>query len=116
MFVGDGLAERPGVDADRRHVARPIEREMRKHQLGEAIRLLEMRIAGHDEGIDADILILPDPRGDGWRITDQRGARAATHQTDAGQRLGLISSLSRRPPCNCSMRCWPTESMREKII
>src|ERR1700753_3493130 len=31
-------------------------------------------------------------------------------------RLGAISSLSRRPPCSCSMRCWPTESIREKIF
>ncbi len=32
------------------------------------------------------------------------------------QRLGLISSLSRRPPCSCAMRCWPTKSIREKIF
>ena len=31
-------------------------------------------------------------------------------------RLGLTSSLSRRPPCSAAMRCWPTESMRAKIF
>src|SRR5689334_11292125 len=43
-----------------------------------------MRVARHDEGIDADILILPDPRRDRLGITDQRGARAPAHQADAG--------------------------------
>src|SRR5271166_5390458 len=93
MLVGDGLAERPGVDADRCHVARPIEREMRKYQLGEAIGFFEMRVARHDEGIDPDFLIFPDPRGDSLGIADQRGARTATHQTNAGPEIGADLEL-----------------------
>ncbi len=31
-----------------------VQRQQREHQLGEAIGFLEVRIAGHDEGIDAD--------------------------------------------------------------
>ena len=52
-----------------------------------------MRIAGHDEGIDADILIFPDPRRDGLGIADQRGARAAAHQADAGPEIGTDLEL-----------------------
>ena len=61
--------------------------QQRKHQLGEAIGFFEMRIAGHDEGIDADILIFPDPRRHGLRIADQRRSRAAAHQADAGPQV-----------------------------
>src|SRR5438045_1959503 len=93
MFVGDGLAERSGVDADRRHIARPIEREQRKHQFGEAKGLLQMRVAGHDEGIDPDILVFPDPRGDGWGIADQCGAGAVTYQADASPEIGADLEL-----------------------
>ena len=46
-----------------------------------------MRVAGHDEGIDADILIFPDPRRDGFGVTNQCRARTATHQADAGPEI-----------------------------
>ena len=58
MLVRDGLAKRPGVDAKRRDVAGLLQGEQRKHQFGEAIGFLEMRIARQDKGIDADLLIL----------------------------------------------------------
>src|SRR5438552_10437173 len=52
-----------------------------------------MRVAGNDEGIDPDILVFPDPRGDGWGIADQCGAGAATYQADASPEIGADLEL-----------------------
>src|SRR5436309_7191029 len=70
-----------------RHVAAVLEREQREDQLSEAIGLLEMRIARHDEGVDADILILLDAGRDGLGIADERRAGAAAHEADAGPQV-----------------------------
>ena len=112
-LVGDHLAERAGV-------ARPLalaaggrlQRQQREHQLGEAVALLQMRVAGEDEGVDAEL-----------QYSCMRAATVSGSPTSAvpapprtrptpAHRLGLISSWSRRPPCSAAMRCWPTESMR----
>ena len=65
----------------------PLDLEARKHELGEAIGFFKVRIARHDERIDADILIFPDPCGDGFGITDQRRSRTAANQTDASPQI-----------------------------
>src|SRR4030081_1141876 len=81
MLVSDGFAERPGIDAKRRHIVRLLKRQQRKHQFGEAIGFLKMRIAGHDERIDADILIFPDARCHGLWIALECRSRAAAQET-----------------------------------
>src|SRR6202166_730249 len=43
-----------------------------------------MRIAGHDEGIDADVLILADSRSYRFGIANECGAGAAARQSDTG--------------------------------
>src|ERR1700722_13677826 len=87
MLVGDGFAERTGIDAKRRDIIRLLQRQQRKHQLREAVGFLEMRIAGHDKSIDAGVLIFPDTRRHGRGIPDQSRSRAATDQTDAGPKV-----------------------------
>ena len=42
-----------------------------------------MRVAGEDEGVDADAPILVHPLGDGRRVADQRRPCPAPHQPDA---------------------------------
>ena len=76
-----------------------------------------MRVAGQDECVRADPPIFVDPLGQCVGVADQRrsGAAPRTSPTPA-QRLGLTSSLSRRPPCRAFMRCCPTKSMREKTF
>ena len=114
-LVGDDLAERAGV-AHRAGASRPVrrlQRQQREHQLGEAVAFLQMRVAGEDEGVDARAPCTPAsarPPSRGRRPAPCR-RRRAPGPTPA-HRLGLISSLSRRPPCSRLMRCWPTESMR----
>src|SRR4051812_6475495 len=46
-----------------------------------------MRVARHDEGIDADVLILLDAGRDSLGVADQRRAGAATHETDTGPQI-----------------------------
>src|ERR1700736_6262935 len=88
MFVGDGFAERPGIDAKRRHIARLHARQQRKYQLGKTIGFLEMRIARHDEGVDADVLILLDPRRDSWGSAAQPLPRATGYEPEPGPGVG----------------------------
>ena len=52
------LAERPGVDPERRAVRGVRQRQQREHQLGEAVGFLEVRVAGEDEGVDAERRVL----------------------------------------------------------
>src|SRR6202011_641592 len=69
----------------------------RKYQLGKTIGFLEMRIARHDEGVDADVLILLDPRRDSWGIADQRRSRATAYQADAGPEVRADLELVAAP-------------------
>ena len=64
---------------------RPVlrERQQRHDELGEAVGLLEVRVAGEDEGIDAERHVFLHARGDRLGIADQRGSGAAAHQADA---------------------------------
>ena len=94
------------------------QRQQREHQFGEAVGFLQMRIAGQDEGVDAEVLIFLAcaPRPFRGSPTSAVPAPPRTRPTPA-QRLGLISSLSRRPPCSAAMRCWPTEvHAREDLL
>src|SRR6185312_1002733 len=68
-------------------VAVILQREVREHQFGETIGLFEMRIAGQDESIDADILIFLDPRRHRFGITHQSGAGPAAYETNAGPQV-----------------------------
>ena len=75
-----------------------------------------MRIAGEDEGIDAELAVLAIRAATvSGSPTSAVPAPPRTRPTPA-HRFGLISSLSRRPPCSAVMRCWPTESMRAKTF
>src|SRR5579864_7661750 len=68
IVVADDLAERPRQRAVRRLAA--TVRQQRKHQLGEAIRLFEMRIARQDERVDAEPGVFLHACGDLLRIAD----------------------------------------------
>src|SRR5579863_7812992 len=56
IAVADDLAER---SRQRPVLAAPLSsRQEREHELGEAIRLFEMRIAGEDERLDPEVRVL----------------------------------------------------------
>ena len=98
LLVGDGLAEWPGIDARRIGGAGlRWQRQQRKHQFGEPIGFLQMRIARHDEGIDAERHVFLHARGHRRRIADQRGPGAAAHQADAGPEIGADLELVAAP-------------------
>ncbi len=57
---------------------------MREQQFSDPIALFQVRVAGKDEGVDAEIGVLPDPCRHGRAVAHQRGASAAANQADAG--------------------------------
>src|SRR5262249_54039632 len=87
QLVGDGLAERAAVGDAAGLPLAVRQGQLREHQLGEAIRLLEMRVAGEDERVDAELHIFLDALGDRIRIADQRRARSATDEADTGPQV-----------------------------
>ena len=74
---------RRGNPAPRR-LARRADAELREQQLGDAVGLLQMRIARGDDRLDPQRLVFPQARRHGLRAADERGADAAPHQPDAG--------------------------------
>src|SRR4051794_24187536 len=60
----------------------PLDAEFREEQFRYAIGLLQMRIAGADDRIDADVLIFPEARSNRLRRADERSTRTGAHQTD----------------------------------
>ena len=82
--------------------------------LGELPRLLEVRVAGEDEVVDAEVGVLADPLGDLFVRADQRGAGAAAHEADARPQVGCHLSERRSrdlPRCRSSIRFWPSDSL-----
>ena len=65
----------------------------REQQLGDPVGFLEMRVAGADDGVDADRLVFAHALGDLLRRADQRRAGAAAHQADAGPQVGRDHQL-----------------------
>ena len=63
--------------------SRPRRRSDRHHALADPVGLLEVRIAGEDELVDAELVVLGDPVGDLLVAADQRGAGAAADEPDA---------------------------------
>ncbi|ESY93906.1 hypothetical protein X741_16595 [Mesorhizobium sp. LNHC229A00] len=84
MVTGNGLAERPGVDRRPGRLDRMIGRQFRQHQFAETIGFLQMRVAGQDEGVDAEATVFIDALGDRIRVADQCRSRTAAHKADAG--------------------------------
>jgi hypothetical protein len=86
--------------------------EQREHQLREAVRLFQVRIAGQDERLDAEVLVLAHARG--HRLRDRppapcRRRRAPGPRRPTGWATLPACRAGRRaaPPCGC----WPTESI-----
>ena len=79
------------------NVAARLDSEARKHELGETIGLLQMRIARKNEAVDAERRIFAQARLDLRRIADQRGSRAAARQSDAGPEIGPTEIRARAP-------------------
>ena len=63
---------------------RPRWREAGQHALAAPVRLLEVRVPGEDELLEAELGVLGDAVGDLVVAPDQRGAGAAAHEADAG--------------------------------
>jgi hypothetical protein len=63
-------------------------REDRQDALAEPVRLLQVRVTGQDELGDAEAGVLLDPVRDLGVAADERGARAAADQADAGPQVG----------------------------
>src|ERR1700733_1553333 len=61
----------------------------RAHPLPEAVRLLEVGVAGQDEVVQAQLRVLGDPVGDLLVRTDQRGPCPAANEADAGPQIGV---------------------------
>ena len=90
----ENFSERPGVDQTFGGRDRPLQRQTGEKQLGDAIGFLEMRVAGEDEGVGAEMR----------RYSSMRSATVSGSPTSAvpapprtsptpAHRLGLISSL-----------------------
>ena len=74
-----------------------------------------MRVAGEDELVDAELVVLLDPVGDLLVAADQRGAGAAADQADAGPEVGVdLAGRPRLPPWRASIRRWPSDSLRRR--
>ena len=105
----------PVLTASVAALRRVRQRQEREDQLGEAVGLLEMRVAGQDEGVDADRPVLLHPRRHLLGRADQRRPGAAAHQADAGPQIGADHELVAPAAMERAIRLWPTESMRAKI-
>ncbi|GDY57808.1 hypothetical protein SVIO_084310 [Streptomyces violaceusniger] len=57
--------------------------------LAEPVRLLQVRIAGQDELVDAEAVVFGDPLGHLGVAAHQGRARAAAHQADTGPEIGV---------------------------
>src|SRR6478735_6763517 len=85
--IGDDLAERP-TQWPAAELLLGTLRQQREHKLGEAVGLLQVRIAGEDEVVEPECRVFLDACGDGLRIAHQRRARATAHQAHAGPQVG----------------------------
>ena len=72
----------------------PRSAQHRQDALAEPVRLLEVRVAGEDELVEAEVVVLGDAVGDLVVAADQRGAGAAADQADAGPHVRV--DLERR--------------------
>ncbi len=88
--------------------------EVREQQFADAVGLFQMRIAGENEGVDAQIGIFLHARRDRRAVAHQCGAGAAAHRADAGPQVRADLRVILLPPCSAAMRRWPTESKRAK--
>ena len=61
--------------------------QLRHHELGEAVAFLQVRVAGEDEVLDAEVDVLAHALRDLVRVADERRAGAAAHQADAGPQV-----------------------------
>ena len=57
--------------------------ELRKEQFGDLLGLLQMRVAGGYDRLDAEVLIFAQSCSNRLRAADKRRARPAPHQADA---------------------------------
>ncbi len=62
----------------------PADAEFREEQFGDAIGLFQVRIAGADDRIDANVLIFPETSSHRFRRADERSTRTGAHQADTG--------------------------------
>ena len=83
------------------------------HALAEPVGLLEVRVAGEDELVEAELVVLlrcgRRPRS--WLPTSAVPAPPRTSPMPA-HRFGAMTRSSRVPPCSETIRCWPTEALR----
>src|SRR5829696_5925025 len=118
LGAGDDLAS---VGAERRpsgsgrHWLR-LHIQLGEHQLGEAVGLLQMRVAAEDEGIDAQLFVFPHPFRDRVRVTNQRRACSTTDQSHAGPEVRadlqvLPRSVVKRFHARLAMRVHPGEDL-----
>src|SRR3954452_6143829 len=65
----------------------------RHDALAEPVRLFEVRVAGEDELVEADAVVLDDAVRDLFVGTDDRGADATAHEPDAGPDVRVDGEL-----------------------
>ena len=86
-----------------------LQGQLREHELGEAVGLLQVRVAGEDEAVDAEPDVFRHALGDLVRVADQRRAGAAAHEADAGPEVGadlelVAPAAVQRAPCGSGRR------------
>src|SRR5690606_12229606 len=62
--------------------------QMREQQLGDPVGLLQVRVAGKNEGVDAQVSVFADALGHRWPVTYQCRTGTAPYQADPGPEIG----------------------------
>ena len=90
--------------------------EFGEDQLGEAVGLFQVRVAAEDEGVDAQLFVFPHPRGDGFRVADERRPGPAADQSHPGPEVradlqALARSVVERLHARLTMRVHAGEDL-----
>src|SRR3954447_21605857 len=95
QFTIGGTRPRPGQGRTRCR-PHPAPVQFRQHSLAEPVRLLQVRVPGQDELLDAQRGVLLDQVGDLLVAPDERGTRAAADQPDPGPQVRVDLQVAGR--------------------
>src|SRR3954453_18777447 len=87
----------------------------RHDAFAEPVRLLEVRIAGEDELVEAEFLVLANPVGDLVEGADERGPDAAAHEPDAGPHVRGDRQALRGAAGELGHAPWPHRLGRREV-
>jgi hypothetical protein len=89
--------------------------QLGSHAFAEPVGLFQVGVAGEDELVDAQRVLLRDQVGDLGMAAHEGGSRAAADQADprpeARVDLQTADTGVSAPWCSCTIRCCPTDSL-----